>query len=135
MQLIRYLNNQIIMKSLSLHLSPLFLIIFMIFQLSLSGQVVINEYSVSNLSTITDNYGKYEDWIELYNSGSNTVDISGYFLSDKSSNSTKWQFLEGVTIQAGGFITIWASGRNEVLGGHYHTNFKLTLKSANCFQS
>ncbi|MCK4678685.1 MAG: lamin tail domain-containing protein [Bacteroidales bacterium] len=119
------------MKSLSVHFSPLFLIIFVIFQLSLSGQVVINEYSVSNLSTITDNYGKYEDWIELYNSGSNIVDISGYFLSDNPSNSTKWQFLEGITIQAGGFITIWTSGRNEVSGGHYHTNFMLTQTKDN----
>ncbi len=114
------------MKSHFFPVSLFFLILFGIFQLSLSGQVVINEYSVSNLSSFTDNYNSYEDWIELYNSGSSAADIGGYFLSDNPSDSTKWQFPNGITIPAGGFIKIWASGRNEVSGGHYHTNFKLT---------
>ncbi|MEZ5082688.1 MAG: lamin tail domain-containing protein [Bacteroidales bacterium] len=94
-------------------------------QIPLSSQVVINEYSVSNLSTITDNYSKYEDWIELYNAGASSANIGGYFLSDKIANPGKWQFPAGITIPAGGFIKIWASGRDEVSGGHYHTNFKL----------
>ena len=114
------------MKSHSFPVSLFFLILFGIFQLSLLGQVVINEYSVSNLSSFTDNYNSYEDWIELYNSGFSIVDIGGYYLSDNPSDSTKWQFPEGIIIPAGGFITIWASGRNEVSGGHFHTNFKLT---------
>ena len=29
------------------------------------AQVVINEYSAANFSDIADNYGEYEDWIEL----------------------------------------------------------------------
>jgi hypothetical protein len=119
------------MKSQTLYFPLFFLIIFGFFQLSLSGQVVVNEYSVSNLSSITDNYSKYEDWIELYNTGSSAVDIGGYFLSDKLSNHTKWQFPEGITIAAGGFMKIWTSGRDEVSGGHYHTNFKLTQTKDN----
>ena len=91
-----------------------------------SAQVLINEYSASNISTVTDNYSEFEDWIELYNSGSNNADIGGYYLSDKLSDSTKWQFPNGVSIPAGGFLTVWASGRNEVSGGHFHSNFKLT---------
>ena len=34
---------------------------------SLNAQVVINEYSASNLESFTDAFGKTEDWIELYN--------------------------------------------------------------------
>ena len=40
----------------------------LLFFMNLSwAQVVINEYSASNLRSFPDNYGKYEDWIELYN--------------------------------------------------------------------
>lgn len=90
------------------------------------GDVVINEYSASNLSTILDNYNKYEDWIELYNKSEYWVDISGFYLSDRPTNPTKWQFPAGIVIPPGGFLRIWASGRDEVAGGHFHTNFRLT---------
>lgn len=89
------------------------------------GQVVINEYSASNLSGYVDNYEKAEDWIELYNTGSSIVDLSGYYLSDDPDNPTKWQIPEGILISPYGFRLFWASGRNEVLGSNMHTNFKL----------
>jgi len=104
----------------------LYILIVFITPLRLYSQLVINEYSVSNLSTVVDNYGNYEDWIELYNGGTTVVDIGGYFLSDDPEEPTKWQFPEGTTIQGHGFVRIWASGRNEVSGNHYHTNFKLS---------
>lgn len=93
---------------------------------SAMSQVVINEYSVSNLNQFPDNYQSYEDWVELYNSGSTTADISNYYLSDKEGNPTKWQFPEGTQIQAGGYLIVWFSGRNEAQNNHYHTNFRLT---------
>lgn len=95
------------------------------------GDVVINEYSASNLATIADNYSEYEDWIELYNNSEFWVDLSGYFLSDEVNEPTKWQFPQGIAIPAGGFMKVWASGRNEVSGGHYHTNFKITQTKDN----
>ncbi|MDP2236489.1 MAG: CotH kinase family protein [Bacteroidales bacterium] len=98
---------------------------------TLKSQVIINEYSVSNLVGFTDNYGKYEDWIELYNAGSENYSLAGFYLSDNPNRPTKWQFPEGVTISAGGYIKVWASGRNEVAGGHFHTNFKLSQTKDN----
>lgn len=90
------------------------------------GQVVINEYSVSNLSGFTDNFGKYEDWIELRNTGNSIESLEGYYLSDNPTDPLKWQIPSGVNIIAGGYIKIWASGRDEVSGGHFHANFKLS---------
>jgi hypothetical protein len=90
------------------------------------SQVLINEYSVSNLSTIMDNYQEYEDWIELYNAGSTSANIGGYFLSDDTASTTLWAFPAGTVIPSHGHLKIWASGRNEVSGGNYHTNFRLT---------
>ncbi|MFU8843689.1 MAG: lamin tail domain-containing protein [Bacteroidales bacterium] len=97
----------------------------------LRAQVVINEYSASNLATVTDNYNKYEDWVELYNPSSTQADISGYFLSDRINNPTKWQFPDGVVIPAQGFLRIWTSGRDLVSGGHYHTNYRMTQTGDN----
>jgi gliding motility-associated-like protein len=88
------------------------------------AQVVINEYSCSNLTTFMDNFGGYEDWVELYNAGSTSVNLTGYHLSDKKTNVAKWTF-GNVTIAAGGFLRVWCSGRN-VTTGTLHTNFSLT---------
>jgi gliding motility-associated-like protein len=87
---------------------------------------MINEFSCSNVSTLTDNFGDTPDWIEIYNAGSSTVNLDGYYLSDKKSNPTKWAIPAGVSIPAGGYKIIWASGRNTVAGTNVHTNFKLT---------
>lgn len=102
----------------------LLLILFLISEAVLS-QVKINEYSCSNISTITDAYGEYEDWVELYNSGGSSVNLAGYYLSDKSSNLTKWQIPSG-TINANGFMVIHCSGRNTVNGSQLHPNFTLS---------
>ena len=93
--------------------------------------IVINEYSCSNLSQVVDNYGDYGDWIELYNTGGGSVDISGYYLSDNPNNPMLWQIPAGVTIAANGFKRFWASGRNVSAGANYHTNFRLTQSKNN----
>lgn len=90
------------------------------------SQVVINEYSVSNLSSFVDNYGEYEDWIELYNAGLTTTSLGGYCLSDDTAEPEKWEFPFGATIAAGGHLIVWATGRNEATGGNYHSSFRLS---------
>jgi len=90
-----------------------------------NAQIVINEYSVSNLTDYLDSYNKSEDWIELYNTSSSTVDLSGYYLSDKPDNPTRWVIPDGVTIPANGFVSFWCSGRDQSTGTQHHTNFKL----------
>ncbi len=110
---------------------PVFIAIFIFVLLgclsnTTSAQVTINEYSASNLSTIQDNYQKNEDWIELRNTGSQAVSLAGYYLSDNPGNPSKFTIPDGVTIQAGAFMKVWASGRNEFSGGNLHTNFKFS---------
>ena len=102
------------------------LIFLMVFMLSpLISQVVINEYSASNLYDYLDNYGMEEDWIELYNTSDNPIDLSGYALSDKIDNPIKWIIPGGTIISANGYITFWCSGRDESSDDNYHTNFTL----------
>ncbi|MFT7589038.1 MAG: hypothetical protein ACI959_001252 [Limisphaerales bacterium] len=91
----------------------------------LTAQVVINEYSASNLESFQDAFGKTEDWIELYNAGSTSVNLSGWHLSDKQDKPTKWVIPAGTNIPADGFLTFWCSGRDLEISGEYHTSFKL----------
>lgn len=92
----------------------------------LSAQVIINEYSASNLRDFPDNYDRYEDWIELHNPTNSAINIGGYHLSDKANKPKKWEIPAGTIIPAQGFLVFWASGRDEASDGHYHTNFKFT---------
>jgi hypothetical protein len=92
--------------------------------MSISAQVVINEYSCANRA-ITDAYNNYEDWIELYNTSSSAVNLAGYYLSDQLDNPTKWQF-PAVNIPANGRLVVVCSRRDGLFGGVPHTNFTLT---------
>ena len=108
-----------------------FLFLLMIAMAPARAQVVINEFSCSNLSQYVDNHSDYEDWIELYNAGASGVNLTGYYLSDDSLNNMKWQIPPGVVINSNGFLRFWASGRNEAAPPVYHTNFKLSQTKNN----
>lgn len=99
-----------------------FLICF--FSISARAQVLINEYSCSNVNSWADNFSEYEDFIELYNTTGASINLTGWYLSDNNTKPTKWQ-LGNVSINANGFLRIWASGRN-INTGTLHANFKLT---------
>ncbi len=102
-----------------------FLVIWLILPYSLISQVVINEFSCSNISTVSDVNSEFNDWIELYNSSSSAVNLDGYYLSDKENNPTKWQ-IPAVNIPANGYLVFFASNKDGLFGANYHTNFKLT---------
>jgi len=88
-------------------------------------QVVINEYSASNLTSYIDNYDLEEDWIELYNTSSENIHLGGYYLSDNPDEPTKWTIPHGTNIPANGYKTFWCSGRDEGFLNSIHTSFKL----------
>jgi hypothetical protein len=90
------------MKSL---LSSLFVVLFA----SVNAQVIINEYSCSNSNGITDSYGDRSDWVELHNIGATAFDLTGYYLSDKSTNIAKWEIPAGASVPAGGFLMVHLS--------------------------
>ena len=103
----------------------LLLSILFIFPSLLFSQVLINEYSCSNMTGITDAFGEREDWIELYNTNATPLDLTGWFLSDRAGNITKWQIPNG-SIAANGFKMVFCSKRDLVSGNEYHPNFNLS---------
>ena len=87
--------------------------------------VIISELMASN-DSLRDQDRELPDWIELHNSGSQTVDIGGWHLSDSQKNILKWTFPKPTTIPAGGFLVVFASGKNRAVSGkELHTNFSL----------
>ncbi len=108
-----------------------FVVTMVFFFLSIQGQVVINEYSAANLNNFVDSFDRTEDWIELYNTSEEAVDLSGWYLSDKVAKVTKWQMPVGTIIEGKGFLVFICSGRDGVFNEEYHTNFKLTQTKDN----
>ena len=89
------------------------------------AQVVINEVSAANWDQLIA-AGEYEDWIELYNTSGAAVDISGWYLSDDDTNPGKWLVPAGVSVPANGYLVVFASGKDGIISGAPHTNFKIT---------
>jgi len=94
------------------------------FELAVAGDVVINEFLASNSSIQVDQDGEFDDWIELYNNSSNSLDLSGYFLSDDASDQFKWSFPDGSIINANDFLIVWSD--DDINQEGLHTNFKLS---------
>ncbi len=91
-----------------------------------TSAIVINEVQASNNATIADEDGDFEDWIELYNTGQDTVWLHGYGLSDDEMDLYRWVFPEGSFIAPEEFLLIWASGKNRRIHGMpLHTNFSI----------
>ncbi|MFB0551795.1 MAG: lamin tail domain-containing protein, partial [Phycisphaerae bacterium] len=90
--------------------------------------LVINELLASNSSCNTDPQGQYDDWIELYNYGTDAIDAGGMYLTDNLLVPTKWQIHVGnpaeTIIPAGSYLLIWAD--NDTAEAGLHANFKLS---------
>lgn len=88
-----------------------------------SSDLAINELMASNDTTTADQDGEYDDWVEFYNNGTSTIDLSGYFLSDDASNLALWTFPDGTTLEPDSYLIVWAD--NDQQAG-LHANFKLS---------
>ncbi len=83
----------------------------------------VNELLALNTWIMQDNFLEWDDWIELYNTTAETVDLSGYFLSDNGGDLQKYQFPLGSIIQPYGYMIIWADSQPEQ--GDNHASFAL----------
>ena len=93
-----------------------------------SQNIYINEYLASNDACCTDENGEYDDFIEIYNGGSASVDIGGMYITDDLSKTTEWQIPitapDSTTIDPGGFLVLWADKESEQ--GILHVEIKLS---------
>lgn len=85
--------------------------------------LVINEFMASNTTTLADPAGGFDDWVELYNAGTEPVHLDGFFLTDDLAVPDQWA-LPAVTLDAGGYLLIWAD--EDGAEGETHANFQLS---------
>ena len=88
----------------------------------------INEVSGSNDSYINE-YGKKNDWIELYNTTDEEIDIEGMYLTDNLDKPTKYKITKEATsaqtrIPAHGHLLIWCD-KLETTSQALHATFKI----------
>lgn len=87
----------------------------------------INEILASNDSFIADEFGEFEDWVELHNTSGASVDLSAWTLTDDVLSPAKWRFPQGTTIDANGFLIIYASKKDPLPGSsNLHASFSLS---------
>ncbi|HMN96522.1 MAG TPA: CotH kinase family protein [Phycisphaerales bacterium] len=86
--------------------------------------VAINEAMASNASTLVDEDGDSSDWIELFNHGTEPVDLLDFGLSDNPNVPFKWTF-PSFTLQPGAFLIVFASGKDRT-APLFHTNFAIS---------
>lgn len=65
------------------------------------------------------------DWVEIYNASAQTVDLSGYGLSDNAGRPRKWQFPSGTTLQPGSYLLVMCSS-GSVPQNYINTGFNLS---------
>lgn len=88
----------------------------------------INEFMASNGSNIQDEFGEFEDWVEIYNAENFPVDLAGYYFTDDLSVPNLHQIPFGnpgaTTIQPGGYLVFWFD--KDLDQGPLHVNAKLS---------
>ena len=93
------------------------------YEISITGDLVINEFMADNESTVMDQDGEYDDWIEFYNNGTEDINLSGYYLSDDAAEPNLWMFPDTV-ILAGGYLIVWAD--KDLTQEGLHADMKLS---------
>jgi hypothetical protein len=93
-------------------------------QLPVVSGLVINEIMAGNMSAVSDQNGEYDDWVELYNSNSFSLNLNGYYLSDNENDLTKWIF-PNVTIPANNYLIVWCDTAGGTQSG-LHTTYRLS---------
>ena len=93
---------------------------------------VITEFMAQNGSDmplgpgeLLDEDRESSDWIEIHNPLNQAIDLGGWYLTDDPDELTKWSFPQGIILNRGAFMVVFASGKDRGGANALHTNFKL----------
>src|SRR6188474_3370245 len=90
-----------------------------------ASQVIISEFMAQNTTSISDDFGDKSDWIEIYNGGTNAIDLGGWHLTDATNELKKWTFPTTI-LPANSYLLVFASNRDRRNpGSPLHTNFRI----------
>ncbi|MGB2821305.1 MAG: lamin tail domain-containing protein, partial [Phycisphaerae bacterium] len=92
-------------------------------RLLLSGDVLVSEFMADNENSFTDGYERQPDWIELQNTTTSPIDLTGWKLVD---GGNEW-ILPAVTLPAHAYLLVCATDETgQDPAGYWHIGFKLT---------
>ena len=98
-----------------------------------AATVQIREVMSHNSWTLYDEDGDSPDWVEIANTGTDAVDLSGFGLSTALGRPFDWTFPAGCTLAPGGLLVLLLSGKDTVwdpASGRIHVSFRLGGKDA-----
>jgi predicted extracellular nuclease len=89
-------------------------------------ELKINEFLAANDQCCDDGNGEMEDFIEIFNPGTENVDIGGLWITDNLSDVSDWEQIPTTdatttTVAAAGHIVIWAD-KDQSSQGILHTD-------------
>jgi len=84
--------------------------------------LVLNELMSDNTSTLADEAGDFDDWVEIFNAGPSPVSLDGFALADLNDGMDRFEF-PSTTLDPGEYLIVWCDG--ETAEGSYHAPFKL----------
>ena len=83
----------------------------------------INELMADNEGSVSDPAGEYDDWLELYNTGQESIFLGDKYLTDDRQKPLQWK-LPNIWLEPGHFLLVWADDQEEQ--GDTHASFKLS---------
>ena len=92
--------------------------------LTANAQLVINEMMQSNVECIIDDLNEFPDsWVELYNSGTEAVNLKDYKVSNKNKQKKAWQ-LPDMTVEPQKHVIVYCDKEGKE-DNRLHTDFRL----------
>src|SRR5438093_4968789 len=75
---------------------------------------------------ITDRLGDRDPWVELYNGGTNAINLAGYFLANNYTNLGQWPIPSNALIGPKQFLIVWLDGQpGESADAEFHASFRI----------
>jgi len=93
---------------------------------------VFNEIMAYNRSAVSNSAGRFPDWIELHNAGTNAYDLAGLSLTDDPGDPGRWVFPSNSVMESNAYLRIWcdaASPTSTVFGIDMNCGFNLNRTS------
>jgi len=88
------------------------------------SRIRISEVMAKNATGIQDELGEYEDWIELHNGSQQSVDLTGWTLTDDEFRPALWELPIGSILGPGETLIVWAD--DDEADGPLHASFQLS---------
>ena len=89
---------------------------------SRSLPIFINEFMAKNVSTIPDEFGETNDWIELYNAADTAIELRNFYLTDSLVYPSRWR-MPDTFMNSKSFLLVWAD--SDIQQGKLHASFRL----------